>query len=69
MKKFLLLVLLCVSVIANAQNESLTIVNGSIQGATSTDKTVRIFKGIPFAAAPVGELRWKAPQPLKTGKA
>lgn len=38
--------------------------NGKIQGTANTDKTVRIFKGIPFAAPPVGDLRWKAPQPV-----
>ena len=30
----------------------------------SADSKVRIFKGIPFAAPPVGALRWKAPQPV-----
>lgn len=33
-----------------------------IQGSKENGLTV--FKGIPFAAPPVGELRWKAPQPV-----
>jgi para-nitrobenzyl esterase len=37
--------------------------SGFVEGTTSADGKVRIFKGIPFAAPPVGDLRWKAPQP------
>ncbi len=29
---------------------------------------IQIFKGIPFAQPPVGDLRWKAPQPVKPWK-
>lgn len=36
---------------------------GWIQGAVTEDLT--IYKGIPFAAPPVGDLRWKAPQPVE----
>ncbi|HVM89204.1 MAG TPA: carboxylesterase family protein [Puia sp.] len=37
---------------------------GLIAGNINSDGDVYIFKGIPFAAAPVGKLRWKAPQPV-----
>src|SRR5690606_24449753 len=36
---------------------------GLVQGAPSKVEGVTVFKGIPFAAPPVGELRWKQPQP------
>ncbi len=39
-------------------------VNGVVEGITAKSG-FRMFRGIPFAAPPVGELRWKAPQPAK----
>jgi para-nitrobenzyl esterase len=36
---------------------------GLVSGVPNSDGTVTAFKGIPFAAPPVGDLRWKAPQP------
>jgi len=42
--------------------------SGAVAGRTSPDGKVRIFEGIPYAAPPVGNLRWKAPQPVHAGK-
>jgi len=39
--------------------------SGIVEGTTSSPD-VRVFRGIPFAAPPIGELRWKAPQPVKS---
>lgn len=37
---------------------------GIVQG--SLEEGLKVFKGIPFAAPPVGDLRWKAPQPAES---
>lgn len=36
---------------------------GLVAGVPARDASITVFKGIPFAAPPVGELRWRAPQP------
>ena len=37
--------------------------NGLVRGIPAADPRVISFKGIPFAAPPTGDLRWRAPQP------
>ena len=74
MKKTLLSVglgLLCS--LASAQSINLfpvqtTIQHGVIEGNYDTKTGVQKYFGIPFAKPPVGELRWKAPQPLAPWK-
>jgi len=39
-------------------------VNGTLEG-TTLPSGVKAFRGVPFAAAPIGENRWRPPQPVK----
>lgn len=38
--------------------------NGLVEGLPAADPRITSFKGIPFAAPPVGDNRWRAPQPV-----
>ena len=38
--------------------------NGAIEGVYEVKTGLQMYFGVPYAKPPVGELRWKAPQPL-----
>ena len=52
-----------------AQNTPvLSIEGGKVQGVETTIEGVYVYKGIPYAAAPIGDLRWKEPQAVTPWK-
>ena len=67
MKKLLFIILVS-SIFANAQNNSFSVQtkinNGAIEGLYDTKTGIQTYFGIPFAKPPVGDLRWRAPQPM-----
>lgn len=63
---------LCAGVLSclalSAQAPVLTVEGGEVSGVPSETPNVCIYKGIPYAAPPIGDLRWKQPKPVKPWK-
>ena len=70
MKKILLLLpILAIMLSCTPGNKNITcpvlnVEGGQVQGIPAEAPGVYVFKGIPYAAAPIGDLRWKEPQPV-----
>lgn len=50
---------------AQAQSTARSIDGGRIQGVPGENPNILIYRGIPYAAPPTGNLRWQPPQPVK----
>lgn len=65
MKQWIMLAAALVALAScSEKNPVLTVSGGQIQGVPADGSPVVVYKGIPYAAAPVGDLRWRAPQPV-----
>ena len=58
-----LLLLSALPITCLAQEPTVTTVQGQVQGQLVNG--IAVFRGIPFAAPPVGALRWREPQPVE----
>lgn len=58
---FAALIIFTINSCTTLPSNQVKVEQGIVEGTIVNDLTV--FKGIPFAAPPVGDLRWKAPQP------
>ena len=49
-------------VVARAADDSVRVESGVLSGVSGFSPEVKVFKGIPYAAPPIGDLRWRAPK-------
>ena len=56
------------STVSYADSLTVKTEQGKAQGKTINDGKVKAFLGLPYAAPPVGDLRWKAPEPAAKWK-
>jgi para-nitrobenzyl esterase len=62
---FLYPVALCAALPLLAVDQPVRVENGLVSGTVGITSDVQVFKGIPYATPPVGDLRWRAPKPAQ----
>lgn len=66
--RFFVLALAAAGALGAAIDGPVRIEGGQVTGVPGKDPSIRVFKGLPFAAPPVGALRWAEPRPVVAWK-
>src|SRR5581483_7175660 len=56
--------LVSTGVLAAAISQTIHVQGGAVAGVPGREPSITVFKGIAFAAPPVGDLRWREPKPV-----
>lgn len=64
MKRLLSVLITSVMPLAAAIDGTVRIESGAISGVPTSSPGIYVFKGVPYAAPPIGRLRWRPPQPV-----
>lgn len=64
--RVVLMILLPGFVTFTSYTQPIKVEGGLVEG--TVENGITVYKGIPFAAPPIGELRWRSPQPVKSWK-
>ncbi|HKP80527.1 MAG TPA: carboxylesterase family protein [Pyrinomonadaceae bacterium] len=67
-KRLAILITLLLSAVPAFAVDRVRTANGVVEGRGVQPSGIRIFRGIPFAQPPTGDLRWREPQPLQNWK-
>jgi para-nitrobenzyl esterase len=68
LSSFLAVSLVGAATLAAAISQPIRVEGGAVTGVPGRDPSITAFKGIPFAAPPVGNLRWSEPKPVISWK-
>src|SRR5688572_3257881 len=68
LKRLTFLVAILLNISGAAFADQVRTANGVVEGRGVQRSGVRIFRGIPFAQPPTGDLRWREPQPVQNWK-
>src|SRR5215216_1170364 len=64
-KRLAILITILLSAVPAFAVDRVQTANGVVEGRGMRRSGVRIFRGIPFAQPPIGDLRWREPQPVQ----
>ncbi len=64
MRSIVIMLMLAAIPMGAAMTGPVRVEGGQVAGIAGKDASITVFKGIPFAAPPVGDLRWRAPRPV-----